>query len=209
MKSEAAGPTVQRIMQLKSADPEARNPLSRRCKAALRSIASLCVTLYLCAAPVVHAATPPPQSYALESLATPQYKGEHTIPLAKDDPYPGRYTLIVSWIPGDDNVGYFRYTVTVAPTDPYDTRPRDSDTPNWEPRDALKRIQACAFTLRVYAPGGRLLSSIPLYFKGDLNWTNEYTTLTANYFDPMPLASYREFLKAPAPASWNVVPNCK
>ncbi len=207
MKSEAAGPTVQWLTLLQSVEPEAPNPLSRRNKTTLRSIVSLCLTLYLCAAPTLHAAPPP--VHALDSFATPQYKGEHTIPLAKDDPYPGHYTLIVSWIPGDDNAGYFRYMVTVAPTDPFDTHPKDPNTPNWEPRDALKRIQACTSTLRVYAPGGHLLASIPLYFKGDVNWTNEYTTLTDNSFAPMPLATYRKFLKDPAPASWNVVPNCK
>jgi hypothetical protein len=209
MKSEAVGPTVQWLTQLKSAETEARNPLSPRNKTILSRIVSLCLTLCLCAVPTLHAAPPPPPAHALDYLATPQYKGEHTIPLAKDDPYPGHYTLIVSWIPGDDNTGYFRYMITIAPTDPYDTHPKDPNTPNWEPRDALKRIEACASTLRVYAAGGHLLSSVPLYFKGDLNWTNEYTTLTDNSFTPMPLATYRAFFAAPAPASWNIVPSCK
>jgi hypothetical protein len=146
---------------------------------------------------------------ATESLAAPQYKGEHTIALSKDDPYPGHYTLIVSWIPGDDNAGYFRYMVVVGPQDPYETHPNDPDTPNWEPRQALRRIQACSLTLRVYASGNRLLQSIPLHFIGDVNWTNEFTTLSDNSLTKMPLSSYREFLKAPAPASWNITPNCK
>jgi hypothetical protein len=163
--------------------------------------------LLLCIAISLHAATPAPKD--ADSLATPQYKGEHTIPLTKDDPYPGHYTLIVSWIPGDDNAGYLRYMVVAAPEDPYETRSKDVNTPNWEPREALKRIQLCASTLRVYASGNHLLASIPLYFKGDVNWTNEYTTVSDNSLTQMSLNSYREFLKVPAPASWNIIPACK
>jgi hypothetical protein len=163
--------------------------------------------LLLCAAIPIHAATPAPKDS--DALATPQYKGEHTIPLNKDDPYPGHYTLIVSWIPGDDNAGYLRYMVVVAPEDPYESRSKDANTSDWEPREALKRIQSCASTLRVYAPGNRLLAAIPLYFKGDVNWTNEYTTVSDNSLTQMSLASYRKFLKAPAPASWNIIPTCK
>ncbi len=161
------------------------------------------------AIPLHAAAPPPPPSHELDALATPQYKGEHTIPLAKDDPYPPRFTLIVSWIPGDDNAGYFRYMVTGAPTDPYETRPKDPGTPDWEPREAIKHMETCAYVLRIFAPGGHLLASIPLHFKGDLNWTNEYTTITDNYLTAMPLAAYREFLKAPAPTNWTIIPTCK
>jgi hypothetical protein len=163
--------------------------------------------LFLCAAIPLHAA--PSSKSAIDTLAIPLYKGEHTIPLNKSDSNPGHYTLTVSWIPGDDNAGYFRYMVVAAPEDPYESRSKDPDAPNWEPREALKRIQSCPSTLTIYAPGNRLLASIPLYFKGDVNWTNEYTTISDNSLIQMSLASYREFLKAPSPASWNITPACK
>jgi hypothetical protein len=171
------------------------------------AIQSVFKLLLLCAAIPIQATTPAPKD--TDSLATPQYKGEHTVPLTKGDPYPGHYTLIVSWIPGDGNAGYLRYMVIAAPEDPYESRPKDPNTYDWEPREALKRIQSCPSTLRVYAPGNRLLASIPLFFKGDVNWTNEYDTISDNSLTQMSLATYREFLKAPAPASWNIIPACK
>src|SRR5579859_1686056 len=76
-----------------------------------------------------------PHSASSSALSDPQYKGQRTLLLFKDDPHPARFTLITSWVPGTDNKGYFRYQVTMGATAAFDIPPvHSASSPHTEER---------------------------------------------------------------------------
>ncbi len=174
-----------------------------------RSIQSLGCALFLAgilianfnafAAPIAHS-----------SPATPRYTDAHRFAIFSDDPRAANFTLLTAWVPGDDQRGYLQYQITTTvPVASADQMKNVSPSQGWEEDAYLKRMLNCSFYLQLHGAGGITSEKLPLRFIGDVTWTNEYESLTANEVRQMDVTGYRSFLKAGPRSSWTILWSCK
>jgi hypothetical protein len=147
---------------------------------------------------------------AQPSLGAPRFDGAHKFAIFSDDPRAANFTLLTAWVPGDDHRGYLQYQITTTvPVAPADQMRSAAPPQGWEEDAYLKRMLSCSFYLQLHGAGGLASEKLPLHFIGDVTWTNEYESLTANEVLQMDMIMYRNFLQAGPSPSWRILWSCK
>lgn len=119
-----------------------------------------------------------------------------------------KFTLVTSWIPGENHKGMMRYKMTAVPDDS-DTPAADPNTEHEARQKLMTRVSACAVTLNLYDPNEFLLRNTVVPFHLGVDEQVRVRSLNANSSLQMDAQEYREFVgTAMSGGSWNVSWDC-
>ncbi len=144
------------------------------------------------------------------ALSRPVQEGSKSFKIIPGDPRSAVFTVVTSWIPGEEKKGNFRYRISASSIAPStNTQDTVSSSADYEANVAyLRKVAACSLSLEIYDDGGFLLRSAHVSFLQNVNGAGQLLGLDSNNSFQLDLASYRSFLRTPIESSWEMSWNC-
>lgn len=119
-----------------------------------------------------------------------------------------KFTLVTSWIPGENHKGMMRYKMNAAPDDS-DAPAANSNAEHESAESLMKRVHACTIILNVYDPNEFVLRNTVVPFALGVDEQAKVHSLNANSSLQMDAQEYRAFVgTATNGGSWNVSWDC-
>jgi hypothetical protein len=139
-----------------------------------------------------------------ESLAAPRNWGSITLQMFPDSDRRVIFTLVTSWIPGENHAGMFRYKVQGTPFElTLAQRAQDMNIPA-STEKLMRRIHACDVELDLYDADGFILRKVPIVFDYGV-YGGQVQSLIANDSSQMDASEYRKLVGTSSNSgSWNI-----